>query len=85
MIFYMRDESKPYLLSIDIEHEGHNIIQLSGIMLKLIGENVYQICRNINIYIKQKNPISNFVQHYTNISFDFLEKYGVDLEEARRL
>lgn len=85
MIFYMRNEIKPYLLSIDIEHDGQNIIQISGIMLKNIGKCIYQICRNINMYIKLPHSLSKFVQNYTDINEKFLEEYGVEITEAKEL
>lgn len=79
----MRNEIKPYLLSLDVEHEGGKIIQLSGIMLVQIAPNIYQICRNLNVYIKIDQHISQFIQGYTGITNTFLEQYGVSLEEAQ--
>jgi hypothetical protein len=78
----MRDEIKPYLVSLDIEHDGQNIIQIGAIMLKSIGENIYQICRSMNVYIKNNKGISTFVQKYTDISNSFLDAYGVELCDA---
>lgn len=82
MVFYMREESKPYIMSLDIEYEGQNIIQIGAIMLQWIGEHVYQICRSFNVYIKHDSPLSNFVQKYTNITNQFINDYGVTLDEA---
>ena len=82
MIFFMRDETKPYIVSLDIEHDGQNIIQIGAIMLKSIGESIYQICRSLNVYVKNNKGISTFVQKYTDISNSFLDVYGVELHDA---
>lgn len=82
MIFYMRDESKPYIVSLDVEHEGRQIIQVGAVMLQWIGESVYQICRSLNVYVKVDFTISAFVQRYTDITNDFIQQYGISLKEA---
>lgn len=85
MIFYMHDESKPYIVSLDIEHDERHIIQLSAIMLKNIGPSIYQICRSLNVYIKTVPSVSRFVQSYTEITDKVLDTYGVTLAEAVEL
>lgn len=84
MVFYMQNELKPYLLSIDIEHDEQKIIQISGIMLQSIADNIYQICRSINLYVRPPHSLSSFIQQYTGISSSFIEEYGVSLEEANQ-
>ena len=84
MILFMQNMTKPYILVFDIEHESQKIIQISGIIVEHLGNNLYQICRSINIYIKDNIIPSIFVQQYTNITFDFLTQYGVKLEKAQR-
>lgn len=85
MIFYMRDESKPYIISLDIEHEGRQIIQVGAIMLQWIGDSVYQICRSLNVYVDVDFPLSAFVQKYTEITNSVIRDYGVPLSEANAL
>lgn len=84
MVIYMHNLIKPYILVFDIEYDKQQIIQISGILLQNIRKGLYQINRSINIYIN--NPhLSSFVQNYTNITQEFLDEYGVDLDEAHQL
>lgn len=83
MIYYMRGMDKPYIMAIDIEYDKHAIIQLGSITLKRVGEYLYQPCRSLNIYIKREN-VCQFVQDYTNITQEFLNEYGITLEEAQQ-
>ena len=82
MIYYMRGMDKPYIMSIDIEYDNFNIIQLGSIMLKRIGEELYQPCKSLNVYIKRQK-ICQFVQNYTNITQEFLDEFGESLETAQ--
>lgn len=82
MIYYMRGMDKPYIMAIDIEYDKSAIIQLGAIILKRIGDYLYQPCRSLNIYIKRDN-VCQFVQDYTNITQEFLDEYGEDLEVAQ--
>lgn len=84
MVFYMRNETKPYLLAIDIEYDEQKIIQISGIMLQAIDKYIYQVCRSLNLYVRPPHSLSKFVQQYTGITVDFIEKYGVELSEAHQ-
>ena len=84
MIYYMHNVNKKYIASIDIEYDNGDIIQIGSIMLKKIGKNIFQTCKSFNIYI-QKDNLSKFIQEYTNINQDFLNEYGVSLEEAQAL
>lgn len=81
MIYYMHNISKPYILSVDVEYDKNKLVQVGAIMLKNVGENLYQICRSFNVYIKD-NSVSRFVQEYTNITEEFLKEYGVTKEQA---
>lgn len=81
MIYFMRGMDKPYIMAIDIEYDKSRIIQLGSIVLKHIGNSIYQPCRSLNLYIKTKE-VCQFVQDYTNITQDFLNAYGVTKEEA---
>ena len=65
-----------------IEYDENKIIQLGSIILKRIGKELYQPCRSLNVYIKTK--VCQFVQNYTNITQEFLDNYGVSLEEAKQ-
>ena len=82
MIYYMRGMDKPYIMSIDVEYDKNKIIQLGSIILKKIGKELYQPCRSLNVYIKTN--ICQFVQDYTNITQEFLDNYGVTLEQAHQ-
>lgn len=82
MIYYMRGMDKPYIMAVDIEYDKNKIIQLGSITLKNIGENLYQPCRSLNVYIKTQN-VCQFVQDYTNITQEFLDEYGETKEEAQ--
>ena len=82
MIYYMRGMDKPYIMAIDIEYDKNKIIQLGSVTLKNIGENLYQPCRSLNVYIKTPD-VCQFVQDYTNITQEFLDEYGETKEEAK--
>lgn len=84
MIYYMHSMSKPYIMSVDVEYDKDKLIQVGAIILKHLGNHLYQVCRSYNTYIKQ-NDLSAFVQDYTNITQDFIQEYGVELDEAHKL
>lgn len=84
MIYFMRGLTKPYIMSIDIEYDNNEIIQIGSIVVKNIGENLYQPYKSLNLYVK-KDILSKFIQDYTNITKSFLDEYGEDEDNAKRI
>lgn len=66
----------PYICVFDIEHDSGKIFQFSGIMYKRVGEGLYQLCRNINMYANIE--VSRFITKLTGITQNFLNHYGAN-------
>lgn len=54
MIVYFAGQTKPYVLILDVEHDQEKLIQVAGLLFKNVGDSLYQIAKNFNFYIKQK-------------------------------
>lgn len=54
MIIYFAGQTKPYVLILDVEHDQEKLIQVAGLLFKNVGDSLYQIAKNFNFYIKQK-------------------------------
>jgi DNA polymerase III epsilon subunit-like protein len=52
-------------------------------MFKRVGDGLYQLCRNINVYTKTN--VSKFISAFTGINQGFLNKYGCEPEETIQL
>lgn len=76
MILYLKNIDSPYVCTFDIEHDQGKLIQFAGILFKKVGNNLYQVCRSINIYMKQ--TLSSFIQDFVHYEQDFINNYGID-------
>lgn len=74
MILYFHEMDWPYICVFDIEHDSGRIFQFSGLMYQRVGDGLYQLCRNVNIYADV--TISKFISKFTGISQGFLNNYG---------
>lgn len=83
MILFFNHLEAPYACVFDIEHDQGRLIQFAGLIFKRVGEGLYQVCRNLNVYVKQ--DITPFFKQFSKITQDFLNQYGVSLEEATAL
>lgn len=79
MILYFHEMTCPYVCAFDIEHDSGKVFQFSGVMFKRIGDGLYQLCRNINMYARTN--ISKFISKFTGITQNFLTSYGVSKKE----
>ena len=82
MIVYFKGLKTPYVAAIDIEHDQGHMIQFAGILMKRVGEELYQVERSINFYVK-RHHLNDFTTRYTHISVQFLEACGISLDEAQ--
>lgn len=80
MILYFHEIVWPYVCVFDIEHDSGKVFQFSGLMFKRVGDGLYQLCRNVNIYTQIE--ISRFISKFTGISQGFLNHYGQSLVEV---
>lgn len=82
MILFLEGMEKPHICAFDIEHDQGRLIQFAGIIFQNVGGNLYQISRSLNVYIKQPY-LSEFISTFSRIDEDFINMYGVELEEAQ--
>lgn len=54
MIVHFAGQTKPYVLILDVEHDQERLIQVAGLLFKNVGENLYQVAKNFDLYIKQQ-------------------------------
>ena len=81
MIVYFKGLETPYLAAIDIEHDQGHMIQFAGILMKQVGEELYQVAKSTNFYVK-RHHLNDFTTRYTHISVQFNEDCGITLDEA---
>lgn len=84
MIVYFAGQSKPYVLVLDVEHDQEKLIQVAGLLFVSVGEHLYQLSKNFNIYIKQAN-VSKWVQNYLDITPAILLERGIELDEFKEI
>lgn len=80
MILYFADIDMPYVCVFDIEHDTGDLFQFSAILFKKVGEYLYQIYKNINFYVKQKQ-FSPFIESFSHIDLKFVNDYGISKNE----
>lgn len=72
------------VIVFDAEYNEGDLIQFSGIFFKKLKNEIYQISKSINLYVKleEGHRINHFIEEFTGITDIFLEEKGIDLEEA---
>lgn len=81
MILYFNHLEAPYICVFDIEHDQCELVQFAGLLFKRIGDGLYQLSRNLNLYVEHK--ITPFFKKFSKISQSFLDEYGVSKEDAK--
>jgi DNA polymerase III epsilon subunit-like protein len=73
------------VLVFDSEYNEGDLIQFAGILFLQIEEEIFQISKSINIYVKLENggSINRFIQDFTGISDSFLCENGLSLADAK--
>lgn len=82
MIVYFQNLNSPYVAAIDTEHDQGTMIQFAGILLRNIGDSLFQVEKSMNFYVK-KDRLNDFTTRFTHINVPFLEAYGITTEEAQ--
>ena len=84
MLVVFKGNTKKHILVFDAEYNEGQLIQFSGILFKLMEEDIYQIFKSLNIYVKlEYGKINRFIKEFTGITDEYLENFGKDLAEAR--
>lgn len=85
MIVLFKGIEYPHVLIFDAEYNEGHLIQFAGVLFRRIEEDVYQIEKSLNIYVKlEEGKVNPFIQDFTGITDSFLFKYGESLEEAQK-
>lgn len=84
MLLYIPGEEHTNLVFFDTEFDEQKLVQVAMIHYeKIYVENIptYLLKGSINIYIKR--DVSYFFTNHTGITYQYLEKFGVEENEAR--
>ena len=83
MIIKCYNEKHQYLLFVEWEFNNRDLVQVAGLLFKLIDDETYQLMRSCNVYISQK--VCYPFAEYTAITNNFLEENGIPLNDAKEL
>lgn len=83
MVIKCYNEKHEWLLFMDIEFEQLALVQFAGALFKKIDDETYQLAASINQYVS--TSVGVFFQDYTNITQDFINSNGVDIDSLRDL
>ena len=83
-MLYISNENHDNLLFLDCEFDKEELIQLAIFHFKKEKDNLYKLQSDINVYIKRKE-VSYYCRTITNITSNFLENYGIDIENAKEI
>lgn len=79
---FFHNETHEYILFMDIEFDQLQLVQFAGLLYRRVKGNCYRLYRSLNTYVKTTVDKKYFTP-YTNITNDFLEKWGVRLQDVR--
>ncbi len=87
MLIVLRNIENSHVLFFDAEYSEGFLIQFSGILLKKIEENIFQISKSLNTYVKMPETVkvNNFIKNFTGITDSYLETFGLSLEESKTI
>lgn len=89
MIVLFKDINHDRVLVFDAEYNEGSLIQFSGLMLRKIDSKncLFQVEKSLTVYtLLENNEVVNpFIEQFTGITQEILNKYGVTLEETQRL
>jgi DNA polymerase III alpha subunit (gram-positive type) len=85
MLVVFKGIKQKNVLVFDAEYNEGELIQFSGIMFKKIEEDVFQISKSLNIYVKlpEGSFVNRFIEQFTGISDTFLNEFGLDINKAK--
>ena len=79
MIIKCFGETHEHILFMDLEFNGQELVQFSGLLFVQIEPETYQLMSSINQYITTK--VCYPFMEYTNITNTFLEENGIPLKD----
>jgi DNA polymerase III alpha subunit (gram-positive type) len=84
MLVVFKGIKQKNVLVFDAEYNEGDLIQFSGIMFKQVEEDIFQISKSLNIYVKLPlgYSVNRFIQQFTGISNEFLEEFGLEIDQA---
>jgi DNA polymerase III epsilon subunit-like protein len=87
MIAVFKGIENSHVLIFDAEYNEGYLIQFSGLMFRKIEEDIFQIEKSTNFYVKLENEkkINYFIKDFTGITDSYLESFGETLEDARKM
>lgn len=87
MLVVFKGIKQQNVLVFDAEYNEGDIIQFAGVLFLQVEEDIFQISKSINIYIKLEDnkPINKFIEDFTGISDTYLNEHGVSLSEAQQI
>ena len=86
MLVVFKGIKQQNVLVFDAEYNEGDLIQFAGILFLQVEEEIFQISKSINIYIKLEDnkTINKFIQDFTGISNEFLIEHGISLSDAQK-
>ena len=84
MLVVFRGVKQDNVLVFDAEYNEGQLIQFSGILFRKIEEDIFQVSKSLNMYVKlQEGKVNPFIERFTGITDIFLETFGENIEEAK--
>lgn len=81
-MYYFPNERHEYILFLDVEFDKEQLVQFAGILMRRVQDEYYAIYRSLNVYRKIK--LNYGFTRYTGIKQNFLNQYGITLEEMAK-
>lgn len=85
MQLYLPNVPQSHFIIFDVEYDGANLVQLGLLKFGCVEPHIFELRQSLNLYIKQRQPLSIFFQSYTGISDSFVQENGITLKEAAEL
>lgn len=86
MIVVFKGIKPEHVLIFDAEYNEGALIQFSGVLFRKIEEDIFQIEKSLNTYVKlEEGEINRFIRDFTGITDTYLNAFGVSLSEAREM
>ena len=87
MIAVFKGISNSHVLIFDAEYNEGHIIQFAGLLFRRIEEDIFQIEKSTNFYVKlpEGKNINYFISDFTGITDSYLNAFGENLDDARQM
>lgn len=87
MIAVFKGISNSHVLIFDAEYNEGHIIQFAGLLFRRIEEDIFQIEKSTNFYVKlpEGKNINYFISDFTGITDSYLNTFGESLEVATQM